>query len=287
MALSPYVFDATPENFRSLVLGNSDKGPVLVHYWSPKAAPCMILMPRLVRLADEYGGKFLLVMLNTDQHNRLAREYSVNSVPTVKFFRHGNVVHTIHGAESDAEFRKVIGRFVAHPADRAHAIGVHVFQRGETEKAYEMLAQAAMADPDNLKIPLDLAKMLMLNGEFTRAENLLKALPPEARSEPDISALLTHLAFIQAAQQAPGIVELEQTIADQPGNLEARYQLSAVKLVADNYAGAMEQLLEITRSDRAFREDIGRRGLLAIFNILGNENELVSRYRSLLINVLN
>ena len=108
-----------------------------------------------------------------------------------------------------------------------------------------------------------------------------------ARVNSPFSALLTHLAFIQTAQQAPGIVELEQTIADQPGNLEARYQLSAVKLVADNYAGAMEQLLEITRRDRAFREDIGRRGLLAIFNILGNEHELVSRYRSLLIGVLH
>ncbi|MFH1817400.1 MAG: hypothetical protein ABIC92_05705 [Pseudomonadota bacterium] len=39
MALSPYVFDASAENFNRLVLENSHKGPVLVHFWTPKAGP--------------------------------------------------------------------------------------------------------------------------------------------------------------------------------------------------------------------------------------------------------
>ena len=51
MNLSRHTFDARPDNFAQLVLGNSDKGPVLVHFWTPKAAPCMLLMPRLVKLA--------------------------------------------------------------------------------------------------------------------------------------------------------------------------------------------------------------------------------------------
>ena len=74
MNLLPYVFDASRENFDGLVLGNSARGLVLVHFWSPKAGPCMVLMPRLVKLATEYGGKFLLVMLNTDELGALARE---------------------------------------------------------------------------------------------------------------------------------------------------------------------------------------------------------------------
>ena len=100
--LSPYVFDATPDNFERLVLGNSMKGLVLVHFWTPKAGPCMILMPRLVRLATEYGGRFLLVMANTDELGRQAHGLGVTSVPTVKFFLQGRVVHTVHGAEPDS-----------------------------------------------------------------------------------------------------------------------------------------------------------------------------------------
>lgn len=49
----PYIFEANPSNFKTLVLENSEKGPVMVYYWSPRAGPCMKLMPRLIRLADE------------------------------------------------------------------------------------------------------------------------------------------------------------------------------------------------------------------------------------------
>ena len=65
MSLSPYVFDASAENFNRLVLENSHKGPVLVHFWTPKAGPCFILMPRLVKLAAQYSGKFPLAIIHT------------------------------------------------------------------------------------------------------------------------------------------------------------------------------------------------------------------------------
>ena len=68
---------------------------------------------------------------------------------------------------------------------------------------------------------------------------------------------------------------------------EARYQLSALKLVEDDYEGAMGQLLEIMRRDRGFRDDVGRNGLLAIFGILSNKGPLVERYRSPLMDHLH
>ena len=97
-----YVFDATADNFRALVLANSRKGPVVVNYWSPQAGPCRMLMPRLLRLAEEFRGRFLLVRLNTDDLGRLARDQGVTSIPTTKVYRHGKVVDTLHGAESEA-----------------------------------------------------------------------------------------------------------------------------------------------------------------------------------------
>ena len=63
-----------------------------------------------MQLATEYGGKFLLVLVNTDELGQVAHQFGVTSVPTVKFFRNGQVTHTIHGAESDSDFRKDIGR---------------------------------------------------------------------------------------------------------------------------------------------------------------------------------
>jgi thioredoxin-like negative regulator of GroEL len=68
---------------------------------------------------------------------------------------------------------------------------------------------------------------------------------------------------------------------------EARYQLSASKLVEDDHEGAMEQLLKIMCRDRGLRDDVGRNGLPAIFSILCNKGPLVERCRSLLMDHLH
>ena len=282
-----FVFDASRENFAQLVLGNSDKGLVLTYFWTPRAAPCNILMPRLVQLATEYGGKFLLVLANTDELGQIARQYSVSSVPTVKFFRNGQVVHTIHGAESDTTFHQALARFIARDVDIAHAQALETQRRGDTEQARRQLAEAALADPENPRLPADLAKLLMAEGAYQPAQDLLSTLPVSLRADAEIERLLTHLDFILTAQQAPSASELLQRITDEPNDLAARLQLASVRLVADDLENALTELLEITRRDRAFRQDIGRRGLVTLFDMLGNAHPLTARYRAQLMSLLN
>ncbi|MDA8129685.1 MAG: tetratricopeptide repeat protein [Betaproteobacteria bacterium] len=282
MALSPYVFDASAENFNRLVLENSHKGPVLVHFWTPKAGPCFMLMPRLVKLAGEYGGKFLLVMLNADELPELARRFSVNSVPTVKFFWRGEVAHTIHGADPDSTFREALDRFIASDANRAHALGVAAWQAGKVQQARLLLANAAMAEPENLAIPRDLAKLLWAEGEGAQALKLLESLPPEAREEPDIARLHAHLTLAETARQAPPLSELDARLAQQPDDLDAHYQRAARLLAADEFAGAMDELLWIACTDRGYRHDIGRISLLALFELLGSAHPLTRQYRQAL-----
>ncbi len=277
-----FVFEVTADNFNTLVLQNSDRGPVLVNYWAPSAGPCMVLMPRLMKLSEEYGGKFLLVLLNTETLGRMARDQGVTSIPTVKIFRQGKVVHTIHGAESELSFRQAIDRFVARESDRAHAAGVIAYQQGNAERAYNLMAQGALDDPGNLRLPLDLAKIMLLNGDYARAEDLLLALPQEARESGDVANLLAHLGFLRVAADAPERDVLLATLAGNPDDLQARYQLGALKLIDDDYAGALEELMEIVRRDRTFHNDAGRRGMVAIFNMLGNDHVLVTQYRPLL-----
>jgi putative thioredoxin len=282
MSLSPYVFDASADNFNRLVLENSHKGPVLVHFWTPKAGPCFILMPRLVKLAAEYGGKFLLVMLNADELPELARRFSVNSVPTVKFFWRGEVAHTIHGADPDSSFREVLDRFIAGDANRAHALGVAAWQSGQSDQARMLLANAAMAEPDNLAIPRDLAKLLWSQGEGEQALKLLDSLPPEARADALIAPLHAHLNLAETARAALPLAELEARITGNPADLDARYQRAALLLAADDFDGAMAELLWIARTDRSFRHDIGRTSLLALFDLLGGTHPLTRQYRQAL-----
>jgi putative thioredoxin len=277
--ISPWVFDASAENFNRLVLENSHRGPVLVHFWTPKAGPCFMLMPRLVKLATEYGGKFLLVMLNADELPELARRFSVNSVPTVKFFWRGEVAHTIHGADPDSSFREVLDRFIAGDANRAHALGVAAWQAGQVQQARMLLANAAMAEPENLAIPRDLAKLLWSQGEGEQALKLLDSLPPEARATSEIAALHAHLTLAETARLAPAPAELEAALAAQPDDLDLRFQHAAVLLARDDFDGAMDALLAIARVDRNYRHDIGRTSLLALFDLLGAAHPLTQKYR--------
>jgi putative thioredoxin len=282
MSLSPHVFDASADNFNRLVLENSHKGPVLVHFWTPKAGPCFILMPRLVKLAAEYGGKFLLVMLNTDDLPELARRFSVNSVPTVKFFWRGEVAHTIHGADPDSSFREVLDRFIAGDANRAHALGVAAWQSGNIQQARMLLANAAMAEPDNLAIPRDLAKLLWSEGDGEQALKLLDSLPPEARTEPEIARLHAHLNLAEAARRAPALAEIDAQLSQHADDLDAHYRRAAVLLANDDFDGAMAELLFIARTDRSYRHDIGRTSLLALFDLLGNAHPLTRQFRQAL-----
>lgn len=272
--LSPFVFDANAANFGELILGNSRRGLVLAHFWSPRAGPCMLLMPRLVRLAAEFSGRFLLVMVNTDELGRQARSLGVTSVPTVKFFLHGETVHTIHGAESEAVFRTALHRFLGDPRDAPRQAALALHEKGDTEAAIAMLARLAVENPDDLAVAADLAKLLTLAGRPDEALALLAALPPPARAQPGIAPLLVHLELIAAAQAEPPATRIEE---GDPARLLTR---AARALFDDDMAGAMELLLELAAQAPAFRDDIGRRALLALFAMLGAEHDLTRRFRA-------
>lgn len=279
-ALSPFVFDATPDNFDTLVRGNSMRGLVLVHFWTPKAGPCLILMPRLVRLATEYGGRFLLVMANTEKLGRQARALGVTSVPTVKFMLKGEAVHTIHGAEPDSSFHEALGRYLAGEQDAARMAALAAHQRGETEAAIEQLARIAVEHPEDLAVAADLAKLLTLAGRPHEALELLAALPLPARQSPTIAALLAHLELIDAARNGPE--QAEDLLFANPADNAARLTLAARALFDDDPETALEHLLELARGAADYRQDIGRRAMLALFGMLGPEHPLTRRYRAAL-----
>jgi len=278
--LSPFVFDANRENFDRIILGNSMKGLVLAHFWSPKAGPCMVLMPRLVKLATDYGGRFLLVMANTDELGQIARRLGVTSVPTVKFFLKGEAVHTIHGAEPDSIFQEALGRYLANDQDRERMAALALHQAGRGDEAIAMLARIAVEHPEDLAVAADLAKLLSLAGRTGEALGLLSALPMPARTSHGIAHLLSHLELLDAARNGPD--DPEAGLAADVANHGARLTLAARALFDNQEEIALAQLLELAQLAPGFRDDIGRRALIALFATLGPEHELTRRFRAAL-----
>jgi putative thioredoxin len=182
-----------------LVIENSHKGPVLVNYWAPWAGPCLKLYPELETLVGEFNGRFILVNINTEEQKELAKEKQVNSLPTVKIYLNAEIVETVHGAFSMAEYRKLITALLPTETDDLIARALQRFGAGEREWALTELAKKALDEPENVKLAVTLGRLLLIDEQHDVSYQVLKNLPDEVQSEAEINALIVHLELNQAA----------------------------------------------------------------------------------------
>lgn len=287
MSAPPYVYDVSRRDFPARVLEKSREVPVLVDFWAAWCGPCQMLTPLLVKLTDLYDGKFLLAKLNTDLERELAMQYGIRSLPTVKLFRNGEVVDEFMGVQPESSIRRFIDRHVPRESDVVLQKALAAHRAGRAGEALNLLRRAMDMDPTNDRVKIELAQLYLQQSHLDEAQQVLAKVSAEAKAEPDVLALTAWLEFARIAADAPAPAELEKAIATNPDNCEARSQLSAQRVLANDYESALQQLLEIVKRNRRFRDDAGRKQMLSIFDILGRSGELVNRYRQLLATVLN
>ena len=85
----------TDESFNANVLNSPE--PVLVDFWAPWCGPCRMLAPALEELASEFSGRARVAKLNVDEHPDTAARFRVSSLPTLLFFKNGQVVDQVIG----------------------------------------------------------------------------------------------------------------------------------------------------------------------------------------------
>ncbi len=287
MADSPYIADVSAQDFEAQVIARSREVPVLVDFWAGWCAPCRMLKPVLEKLAQEYQGKFFLAKVDTDREQPLAAQYGVRSLPTVQLFRDGKAVDGFMGAQPEGAVRALLDKHVARASDTLVRDALTAQQAGDLDKAATLLHQAVENDPTNDRAKLALAALCLARGRLVDAEALLKSLSPEARAGAEAAMLKAHMEFARLADGSPSLPELERKLAAAPADSETRLHLSARQVVNGQYEAAMQNLLEIVRHDRKYRDDAGRKTLLTVFQLLGNNHELVKKYRPLLASALN
>lgn len=107
--MSEHIF--TDQNFKQEVL--ESKEPALVDLWAPWCGPCRMLSPLVEELAKEYEGKGMKIgKLNVDENPETASRYHVMSIPTLLFFKDGEVVEQMVGVQSKEDLKKKIDEVI-------------------------------------------------------------------------------------------------------------------------------------------------------------------------------
>jgi thioredoxin 1 len=108
---SSSIVTLTKENFSQEVL--QSQTPILVDFWAEWCGPCKMLAPVLDELAEEYTGKVRIGKVNIDDHQELATQFGIQSIPTLLLFQQGQVVEQVVGLRSKRELKAKFDRVVA------------------------------------------------------------------------------------------------------------------------------------------------------------------------------
>ena len=270
------VIDVSEATFDVEVVEQSRQTPVVVDFWAEWCGPCRMLSPVLERVARESHGAFRPVKINVDENPGLAARFGVQGIPAVKAFRDGKVVAEFVGAQPEPSVRKFIQGLTPSEEDlameeAARLLAAHRWAEAET--AYRRVQASAPTSAATL----GLAKSLLAQGKGKEAEPLLNDLPdgPEATSAEKLQPLVRLLIQTQSAASPPDT-----------GKLDALFYQAGQLVAQGNISAAMDKLLEVQRQDKRYRQGEPRLVMLALFELLGDDNPLTREYRNKLASVL-
>jgi len=280
------MIDTTIESFQADVIDASMQVPVLVDFWAPWCGPCKVLGPMLENLEAQYGGRFRLVKVNTEENQELAQHFRIRSIPTVFAWVGGRPVDQFQGALPEPQLREFIDRLMPNPSDLELDAALQAIEKGDRATASEHLKKALALDPSSDGARMTYAQLLLEENDPAAAQAQVDAMSPAAQQDAHVQALVTQIRAMLEENALPPAPELEARVAANPGDLQARLELAQHCIAHKAWEPALEQLIEIVRRDRAFGDDVGRKTMIQVFDLAAAQPQLVSAWRRKLSSVL-
>jgi putative thioredoxin len=269
------VKDVTTASFRADVIAASATQPVLVDFWAPWCGPCKQLGPVLEKAVADSGGKVALVKMNIDDHPQIAGQLGIQSIPAVIAFEKGQPVDGFVGALPESQVRGFIERLVGPlgaGAAELIAEAEAASANGDAAGAAALYARVLTEDESNLKAIAGLAKLHIEAGDLEQAKGVLSMAPAPAPGEAPDAAIAAALTALHVAEQSAAVGDLaplEQAVAADPDNHQARFDLALALNAEGRRDEAADSLLAIVKRNRQWNEEAARKQLLQFFEAWG------------------
>ena len=290
-AANDLIKDGTAENFGVDVVEASATVPVIVDFWAPWCGPCKQLTPLLEKLVREARGAVRLVKINVDDNQTLAGQLRVQTVPTVYAFKAGRPFDAFTGAQSESQLRSFFQRLTAGveaPPSMAELIehANLALADGDLHTAADIFQQILTEEPDKCAAIGGLIRTLVAAQDYDTARSYLGQIPDKLAQHGEIAAARTALELATSALALGPLDALKQKVAQDPNDLQARFDLALGLYAAGDAEQAIDDLLDLYRSNRAWNDQAAKVQLLQIFEALGFDHPLTLAGRRQLSSLL-
>jgi putative thioredoxin len=275
--------DSSEATFMQDVIEASREVPVIVDFWAPWCGPCKTLGPALEAAVTEARGKVRMVKVNVDENQMIAGQLRIQSIPTVYAFWQGQPVDGFQGAVPGSEIKKFIDRISALAGDGGLAEAIEAAEAMLTEgaavDAAETFAAILGEEPENAAAYGGLIRAHLALGNLDQAEAFAANAPAAIARAKEVEAARAQIELAKQAANAGPVADLEAAVAAEPDNHQARFDLAAALLAANQTEAAVDQLLELFRRDREWNDGAAKTQLFTIFDALTPKDPIVLKGR--------
>ena len=270
------MIDVTVENFEAEVLQASTQIPVLVDFWAPWCGPCKSLGPVLEKLEADYGGRFKLVKINSDDEQQISQAFGIRSIPTCVLIKDGKPADGFMGALPEGKVREFLDKHLPSAdeliAEEDLSEAEQLLAQGDTSSALAKLQEALAVNPANDETRFDYVKLLIAMGELETAQAALAPALAQIPLQLRFDALHHWLqAMVFATTDERGQWELAQfdaLIDKNKRDFDTRLAKARLLMAAGQWTQAMDELLEIIMRDKAWSDQTARKHFVAILELL-------------------